>query len=258
MTEQEGNYIYCIIATNEERDFPVKGIGDRGDSVYSICYGDIGAVISDSPIIKYPVSRKNTIAHQLVMEEVMKEYTILPVRFCTIAEDKGGVSSKDRIKEKILKERYEEFNALLAEMDNKVELGVKALWTDMDLIFKEIVEKNKGIRILRKMVPSMKGAEEHNERIRLGELVKSALGKKKEKEANRILKTLKEISADNRVNDTFSDRMLLNAAFLVDKARGEEFDSRVNELEESQNGRIKLKYVGPMPALNFVEVVVKW
>lgn len=258
MKEKEGNYIYCIVAANEERNFPVKGIGDRGDSVYSICYQDIGAVISDSPVMKYPVSRKNTVAHQLVMEEVMKEHTILPVRFCTIAEHNGGISSKDRIKDKILKERYDEFNALLTEMDNKAELGLKALWTDIDLIFEEILETNKEIRLLKKKIASMKGTEGHNGRIRLGGLVKSALEKRKEKEANTILKPLKKISVDNRINDTFSDRMLLNAAFLVDHVHGEKFDSCVNELQESRNGRIQLKYVGPIPPANFVEIVVKW
>ena len=258
MTEKEGDYIYCIIGTTEERDFSVKGIGDRGDRVYSISYGDIGAIISDSPIIKYPVSRKNTIAHQLVMEEMMKEYTILPVRFCTIAEDNGGVSSKDRIRQKILKERYDEFKALLAEMDNKAELGVKALWTDMDLVFGEILEGNREIRILKKRIASMKGTKGHNERIRMGGLVKEALEKKKEREANKILSPLKKISADHRVNPGYSDRMLLNAAFLVDQARGKAFDSAVSTLDEEYNERIRLKYVGPMPALNFVEIVVKW
>ncbi len=258
MKEKEGHYIYCIAAANQERDFPVKGIGDRGDSVYSICYKNIGAVISDSPVMKYPVSRKNTVAHQLVMEEVMKEYAILPVRFCTIAEDKEGISSKDRIKDKILRERYDEFKALLAEMDNKAELGLKALWTDMDLTFKEILNKNREIRMLKNKLGSMKGMEGHNERIRLGGLVKSALEKRKEKEANTILKPLKKISVDNRINDTFSDRMLLNAAFLVDQAQGEKFDSCVNELQESRNGRVKFKYIGPIPPANFVEIVVKW
>lgn len=258
MKEKQGHYIYCITAMNEERDFPVKGIGDRGDGVYSICHKNIGAVISDSPVIKYPVSRKNTVAHQLVMEEVMKEYTILPVRFCTIAENNGGIFSKDRIKEKILRERYDEFNALLAEMKNKAELGLKALWTDMDLIFNEILNKNREIRMLKKKIISMKGTDAHNGKISLGGLVKSALEKRKEKEANMILKPLKNISADNRINDTFSDRMLLNAAFLVDQAQGEKFDSCVNELQESRNGRIKLKYVGPIPPANFVEIVVKW
>lgn len=258
MKEKEGHYIYCIVAANEERDFPVKGIGDRGDSVYSICYQNIGAVISDSLVMKYPVSRKNTVAHQLVMEKIMKDYTILPVRFCTIAEDNGRISSKDRIKDKILRERYDEFKALLAEMDNKAELGLKAMWTDIDLIFEEILETNKEIRLLKKKIASMKGTEGHNERIRLGGLVKSALEKRKEKEANTILKPLKKISVDNRINDTFSDRMLLNAAFLVDQAQGEKFDSCVNELQESRNGRIQLKYVGPIPPANFVEIVVKW
>lgn len=258
MSEKEGNYIYCIIATNEERDFPVKAIGGREDRVYSICHKDIGAVISDTPIIKYPVSRKNTIAHQLVMEGLMKGYTILPVRFCTIAEDNGAVSSKDRIKEKVLKERYEEFRVLLTEMYNKTELGVKALWTDMDLIFEEILEGNKEIRILKKRIASMKGAEGHNERIRLGGLVKEALERKKEREANRILNPLKKISADHRVNPGYSDRMLLNSAFLVDQARTEAFDSTVSALDKEYNERIKLKYVGPMPVLNFVEIVVKW
>ncbi|MFH1935267.1 MAG: GvpL/GvpF family gas vesicle protein [Pseudomonadota bacterium] len=258
MAEKEGNYIYCIIATNEERDFPVKAIGDREDRVYSICHKDIGAVISDSPVMKYPVSRKNTIAHQLVMEEIMKEYTILPVRFCTIAENSGAVSSKDRIKEKVLKARYDEFKALLAEMNNKAELGVKALWVDMDLIFEEVLNESKEIRVLKKKIASMTGTHEHNERIRLGGLVKSALERKSEKEANRILKTLKTLSADCKVNDTFSDRMLLNAAFLVDQAKGEKFDACVNELQDGADGRIKFKYVGPMPVLNFVEIVVKW
>jgi len=189
---------------------------------------------------------------------LMKEYTILPVRFCTIAEDKEGVSAKDRIKEKVLRERYEEFEDLLAEMDHKAELGVKALWTDIDLIFEEILEENKQIRILKKMVPSMKGADAHNETIRLGGLVKSALERKKEKEASKILKPLKKISHDNRINDTFSDRMLLNSAFLVDKDHSEEFDSIVSRLGESHNGRIKFKYVGPVPPANFVEIVVTW
>jgi hypothetical protein len=258
MTEKDGSYIYCIIASNEEREFPLKGIRDRGDSVYSICHKDIGAVISDTPVKRYPVSRKNTIAHQLVMEGIMKGHTILPVRFCTIAEDNGALLAKDRIKEKVLKARYDEFKALLVEMENKAELGVKALWTDMDLIFEEVLNESKEIRVLKKKIASMKGEKGHNERIRLGGLVKSALERKSEKAADRILKPLKKFSADCKVNDVFGDRMLLNAAFLVDQAKSEKFDACVGELQDGADGRIKFKYVGPMPVLNFVEIVVRW
>jgi hypothetical protein len=43
-------------------------------------------VVSNSPITKYSVSRENMFAHEKAIEEVMKEYTVLPVRFCTITE----------------------------------------------------------------------------------------------------------------------------------------------------------------------------
>ena len=82
----EGQYIYAIVAADKERSFGPIGIGGRSDEVSTICYRDIAAVISPSLIIAYSVSKANTIAHQKVMEEVMKYYPMLPVKFGTISE----------------------------------------------------------------------------------------------------------------------------------------------------------------------------
>jgi len=84
--EKEGIYIYCIIGTEAAKAFGLIGIGGRGDKVYTICFKDIAAVVSNSPIIKYTVSRKNMLAHERAIEEAMNEHTVLPVRFATIAE----------------------------------------------------------------------------------------------------------------------------------------------------------------------------
>ena len=84
---KEGKYIYCIIALKEARSFGPIGIGGRGDEVNTIVYDDIAAVVSNSPVISYAVSRENMLAHEKAIEEVMKKYTVLPVRFCTIAQD---------------------------------------------------------------------------------------------------------------------------------------------------------------------------
>ncbi|MEK7271899.1 MAG: GvpL/GvpF family gas vesicle protein, partial [Nitrospirota bacterium] len=100
--EKEGKYIYCIIASNEARSFGTLGIGDRGDEVYTICFNDIAAVVSNSPIKKYPVSRENLIPHERAIEEVMKTHTVLPVRYCTIAEDEEKVK-------KILEKEHDRF-----------------------------------------------------------------------------------------------------------------------------------------------------
>ncbi|MEW6684999.1 MAG: GvpL/GvpF family gas vesicle protein, partial [Candidatus Edwardsbacteria bacterium] len=50
--------------------------------------------------------------------------------------------------------------------------------------------------------------------------------------------------------------MITNLAFLVEKPRVEEFDRLVDRLSTIYDGRIKFKYVGPVPPCNFVELVI--
>ena len=89
----EGKYIYCIIGVDngECLSFGPLGIGGRGDQLYTISYKTIAAVVSNSPIKQYSVARENLIPHERAIEEVMKVYTVLPVRFATIAEDEKKV-----------------------------------------------------------------------------------------------------------------------------------------------------------------------
>ena len=126
---EEGKYIYCIIETKIERNFGPIGIGGNGDEVSTISYRNLSVVISNSPMTKYVVSRENLLAHERVVEEVMKEFTVLPVRFCTIASNADEIRS-------LLDRRYREFKNLLRDMDHKIELGVKGLWKNMETIFK--------------------------------------------------------------------------------------------------------------------------
>jgi len=256
---EEGKYIYCVVGTKDKKNFGPVGIGGRGDEVDTLCYEDLAAVISDSPVTKYPISRENTLAHQRVMEEVMKYYTILPVKFGTIAETKNGIPPEENIRERVLKGRYEELQGLLETMNNKVELGVKALWTDMKVIFGEIVDKNKEIRRLRNWAATRPAGQTRDAKIKLGEMVQSALEKKKTRQEKLILDALKKISVDHRTNRLFGDKMILNAAFLVEADRKEkEFDDLINELSTEYQGRIKFKYVGPSPPCNFVELTITW
>ncbi|MEK7688965.1 MAG: GvpL/GvpF family gas vesicle protein, partial [Deltaproteobacteria bacterium] len=55
----EGIYLYCIIGTDEARNFGDIGIGGRGDAVTTAGYEDISAVISKSPETKYVLNREN-------------------------------------------------------------------------------------------------------------------------------------------------------------------------------------------------------
>jgi hypothetical protein len=248
---KEGIYIYCIIEGNEGRTFGPIGIGQRGDIVSTVGFNDISAVISSSPMTKYVVNRENMTAHEKVIEEVMKDDTVLPVRFCTIAASAEEVRN-------LLRRRHSEFKGLLRDMDNKVEMGLKAIWKNVSEVFHEIAEGNKDVRKLKKKVQNKSGGSNLNQKISLGKAVKTALDAKKTTEGEQIVNTFKRAAIDLRTNDLFGDSMFLNAAFLIDRTREKEFDYLVEGLAKKYDDRVTFKYVGPVPPFNFVNIVVKW
>jgi hypothetical protein len=112
----EGKYLYCIIEEASHRTFGPIGIGERGDEVHTLCHRDLACVISSSPITEGLVNRNNLMSHETIIEKVMKDYTVLPIRFGTIA------TSNDEVRSLLIK-KYHEFKNLLRTMDNKVEMG---------------------------------------------------------------------------------------------------------------------------------------
>ena len=247
---EEGQYIYCIIGTGEARNFGPIGIGDQGAPVTTISYRDLGAVVSSVPMTRYVVSRETMLSHEKVIEMVMRDYTVLPVRFYIVAPNAEEIRN-------LLRRRYLEFKKLLRELDNKVELGLKILWKDMNAIFKEMVEENEQIKAVTARVTAGAGEEACQDKGAVRKMVKLALEEKKAREREAVLQPLKKLCSDLCLNKRYGDDMLMNAAFLVDRAREKEFDSRVEQLTSEYGDRMEFKYVGPAPPYSFVNIVVR-
>jgi len=246
----EGKYLYCIIQEPSLRTFVSNGVGTGDKEVHTLNYRDLGCVISSSSLIKYMVSRENLMAHEKVIEEVMKEYSVLPIRFGTMA------SSADYVRS-LLTKRYQELKNLLRSLDNKVELGLKAFWLDMDLVFDEISASNREVKIFKKNMQKKNRNFSLDGRVSLGEKVKEALETKRKKEAEKIIQSLKPKCIDFVMNDTLGDNMVLNSAFLIDRMQELEFDDLVDELNEKYKDRFKFKYIGPTAPYNFVNLSIK-
>ncbi len=254
MSEQQnatGKYVYCILRSPEPLVLTTRGIGERGDLVQTVHFLNLAAAVSDSPIVEYESSRRNMMAHTLVLEEVMRTFTILPVRFGTVA------ASAEAIQEQVLKRRLGELNGLLNEMEGRVEVGVKAFWYE-GMIFQEIIENNPSIRRLRDSLMGRSAEETYYDRIRLGETVEAAMQQKRDYDAEAILASLQPLAWRTRINKVTMDRMVLNAAFLVTREREAEFDQAVQRLDAEMGKRLMFKYVGPVPPYNFVNIVLKW
>ncbi|MCJ7667777.1 MAG: GvpL/GvpF family gas vesicle protein [Anaerolineae bacterium] len=255
-------YLYCLTRSHEEVPFhlSVKGIGGRGDEVYSIPFLDLAMVVSDSPQDEYETTRANTMQHQLVCEEVLKQgFTVLPVRFGTVCKPTPGKSSAEGKIERLLRRRYGEFHSLLGEMENKVELGLKVFWKKKRL-FQQIVAENQNIREMRDRIATNPsgGLSTHYGRLQIGTWVHNEIEKRRDIEARRLARALSPLAERYETNKVLTDTMILNAAFLVHQSRVGKFDAKVNELDARYNDSMTFRYVGPVPPFNFVELVVHW
>lgn len=239
--KSEGLYVYCIARASVATNLGPIGIGDRGDVVSSISYRDVDAVVSNLPMDRYEVSQKTMLAHQRVMEKVMACGTLLPVRFYTVAPNAEDVRN-------LLRQRYREFLRLLREMDNKVELGLKAFWKDVGPAMRAAAEKGAGEK------SAGGGPDEVAEAARSFQL---ALDEERLRWAKQMLGLLTPLAVDWRLHQTFGDAMIVNAVFLVDRWWEKEFDARVAEFGRDHGDRVYFKYVGPAPPYSFVNVVVK-
>lgn len=247
---KEGKYIYGIIRHSDPLDYGPIGMGKRADLVYGINFKDITAIVSNSPIIEYEVRRINMITHERVLEEAMKQFTVLPVRFSTISEhnDDSGIL-------RILEKDYKKFDDLLTKMEGKKELGLKVL-TKEAMIYESIIEKYDEIRLLRGKLMNLPDDKTHYQRMKIGEMVAEALKKETENYKNSILDILNPLSVDVKINDSYGDIMIINVAFLVKNLAESAFDKAVNDLEEKFGRFMTFKYVGTLPLYNFVTLVI--
>lgn len=132
----------------------------------------------------------------------------------------GQVFKNTKILRVLVKKAYKALKECMKLTDNRVELGVKAV------VPKQVVES-------------------------LDEKKKKALVESGEE----IFKALNKKAVESVRGKLFSDRLVLNASFLVDKNKIEKFSGEVSELSEKYKD-LKLRYSGPWAPYSFVCIKV--
>lgn len=256
-------FVYCVLDGPATENLGPLGV-DGNAEVFAIPYQGTTALVSATSAEKLEITRGNALSHQRVMEAALQRgHTVLPVRFNTIADARGATSAQQRIIDHVLAGRRDEILGLLSTMRSKVELGVKGLWTDLEAVFRDIVQQSPEIQSLReKLLPSGGGAPRRpvnmTAQIKLGEKVKRALEARKRDLEAALLDRVRPLAVDVRTNKTFGDPMFANLALLVDVSRQAEVEAALTAFEAGLSGQGKLRCVGPLPPCNFVELVITW
>ncbi len=248
-TPQEGKYVYCIVAADEPRSFGPMGIGGRGAEVYTINHNGLAAVVSDTPLVVYDPTRENVFAHEQVNETVMREFTVLPMAFGALFR------TEDDIVE-LIRGTYDALRDVLAKMEGKVEFGLKVNW-DRDQVIADLERENDEIRHLKEQITSRTTGSTYFARMQLGRIIETALTDQADAYIREVYSALRDTAVASRANKPIGDRMIMNAAFLIERDREAEFDAKVKEVAGKYDTKLSFKYTGPWPPYNFVHIRLK-
>jgi len=229
-------HVYGVVRATGQVELADKG-------VRLIVHRDIAALVSDidhHDLTAVRVLRR----HWRVLEAVSTSTTVLPVRF-------GTVMAGDRaVVEDFLEPSHDEIVAALAELAGKVQLTVKGVYHE-DALMAGIVQRSPAIARLRERVRLLPDAAAYYKRIELGQRVAAEVERTRERDAQQIFERLKPLALEARLEPPSTPDGAVNAAFLVQEDRIDGFSEAVSALSHELAGRIRLRYVGPLPPYSF-------
>ena len=252
---KKGIYIYGIINSNSALDLSTPKDSYKKENVYTIPYQDVSAAVSNSEIIDYTYSSKDISAellvwHQKVIEKIMSlKYTIIPVRLGTFTVDEAEV--KD-----ILIKGYSLIKNIMEKIRDKIETDFVATWADFGSVLKEIGEENE-IKKLKENILANPKSITVDDQMKVGVMIKKVLDEKREKYALQIQTFLKRYCTAFKVHELMDDRMVINAAFLINKLEQKDFDRKIEEINTEFAEKLNFRCVGPLPPYSFYTIDIK-
>ncbi len=271
MTKKDNSclYLYAIIPAEVDIVFDVDAMDEEND-VYTIPFVGVSAVVSsndktDFRKLKRADATQYLVTHQRVIEVVMQDYPLLPVRFGTIL---GGTKQVlDLLEQKQLL-----FKDMLEKFKDKIQLEVAVLW-DVQPVFQAIAQ-TESVRQLKAQIDANQKAGLTNQsgdamlskQVELGKLVKTILENYRLSLQNIILPILRQTAIDIVINPLMDDIMVLNAALLVDgpgrlalEKNLDELDAAFERNKSQLPGETKLIFrcVGPLPLYSYANVDIQ-
>ncbi|RLQ95485.1 GvpL/GvpF family gas vesicle protein [Falsibacillus albus] len=251
MNEQNGTgvYIFCGIQTMNDDDFGTIDIEGEERKTFLIRYKDAAMVAAEVPMKIYHPNRQNLMMHQNAVSQVMnRNDTVVPISFGNIFQSKEDVKA-------LLEKLYPQFEKLFPAIKGKIELGLKVVGKKEWL--ESVVKENSEVKKMAAAIQGKSEAAGYYDRIQLGGAAQKLFASLQKTVKEEIYPDLEDAAEAAKLNDLSGEKMLLNASFLIDRDKEEEFDQIVNQVHEKWKDKVDFSYSGPWPAYNFVNIRLK-
>jgi hypothetical protein len=258
----DGLWAYCVTRAGEPGRAVLAGVD--GGVVERVEARGLAALVSRVPLAEFGAGplRDNlndlgwlervARSHEGVLERVLADSTIVPLRLCTIYE------SEDSVRE-MLEREHDSLARALDALTGRQEWGVKLL-ADGERLADEARSRSAEAAALEDELSARTGGGAYMLRRRLERHLRDAADALGAEVADQVHARLQDWATDavelrpqNPELSGHEGRMLLNGAYLVETDRVEGLRELVAELEERHRALgLRIELSGPWPPYNFV------
>ena len=259
-----GWYVYCVLDPRSLA-LPAELEGVAGSSVTLIGDGDIAALASEVPLSEFGEEslRENlndvawledtALAHERVLETVLAQTTVIPMRLCTIYSSEGSVRD-------MLAQERAAFGDALARLEGRTEWGVK-VFVDRSAVADAAPERSEEIAALRAEVDALPEGEAYLKRKQLDRLAAEEADDVVDECVDDVHARVSACAAEALLNPLqrpevsgHPGEMVLNGVYLVEDVEVDTFHAAVSDLRDRFGPLgFEVEPTGPWPPYNFVK-----
>ncbi|MFG2825404.1 GvpL/GvpF family gas vesicle protein [Kitasatospora sp. NPDC048365] len=233
-------YVYAIIdAHHPARMDDLTGVGDPPEELSTVEDSDLTAIVSSVPE-GLRARRRDVMAHQNVLERLMADGPVLPLRFGTVASDPQDVRE-------ILKERGDFYRERLQALTGCAEHLLKASF-DEDFMIRQVLRESAEAQRLNE---ESRRSGDPNVKVRLGEIIARELQVRSESAAAQVREAMRPLAREIHENELHGDDFV-SISFLVEEARRKEFLAAEAELAGQWGEGYHFRLHGSLPPYSFV------
>jgi hypothetical protein len=268
MRSHYGLYAYGLVNKRPE-SLDILGI-DKQSKVYPVSANNLCVMVSKIDIdmfqnrIKDLVSeltRTETVgqqgatellqAHEYVIDTLMQETTVVPLKFGTILKNEEAASQ-------MLRDQKEQFESLLAKFTGKAELGVK-VYADKQALMNHLTQCDPQFMSLQEKRANVSKGAAYLLGKKMEAEVKDAMATRLAQITENIFHELEKHACEAKLNALLPQRMtgkkqemILNAAYLIEREKEDLFrQQKENFICKYTFMELNLDFSGPWPPYNF-------
>lgn len=195
--------------------------------------------------------QENAVHHHATIEDLNRQFTILPMSFCTIFQNEAKLVS-------LLEDKYDQIYDKIQSLKGKKEWNLK-VYCRMEISKEFVYNNNPGIMQLKEKLQSMPAGKQFLMKKKLDHQIEEELAKEHGRWQAEIQQCLKPYINDSSLRSNWGkeitgrkDDMIVNCDFLVDYNLSDEFLKAIEETENKFGEKgCSFEVTGPWPPYHF-------